>query len=112
MKTLIAPNGMKFIVSDEKTERRVQRMIDGAQEIADAKQAKLDELKGQYFLRVRARYEAQLARLAAKEAAAAKDGKAETEVETPEPQEDLSAELATMEAAIGAEAAALAGVGA
>ena len=66
MKTLIAPNGMKIVYNDS-DERKVQRIIKKAQEIFDAKTAKREEKQKEYFLRVRAKYEA----LEAKKAKAA-----------------------------------------
>ena len=57
MRTLIAPNGMKIVYNDS-DERKVQRIIKKAQEAFDAKTAKREEKQKEYFLRVRARYEA------------------------------------------------------
>jgi thymidylate kinase len=57
MKTLIAPNGMKIVYNDS-DEREVQRIIKKAQEAFGAKIAKREEKQKEYFLRVRARYEA------------------------------------------------------
>lgn len=57
MKTLIAPNGMKIVYNDS-DERKVQRIVKKAQEAFGAKIAKQEEKQKEYFLRVRARYEA------------------------------------------------------
>ena len=73
MKTTIAPNGMK-IIYNESDERRVQRFIQKAQESLDIKNAKREEKQKEYFLRVRARYEA----WEAKKAKAAAEKAAET----------------------------------
>ena len=81
MKTLIAPNGMKIVYNDS-DEWKVQRIIKKAQEIFDAKTTKQEEKQKEYFLRVRARYEA----LEAKKAKAA-TAEAEETIDAVEPVE-------------------------
>jgi thymidylate kinase len=81
MKTLIAPNGMKIVYNDS-DERKVQRIIKKAQEIFDAKTTKREKRQKEYFLRVRARYEA----LEAKKAKAA-TAEAEETIDAVEPAE-------------------------
>ena len=57
MKTIIAPNGMKIICNDA-DERKVQNIVKKAQEQFNIKDTKREERQKEYFLRVRARYEA------------------------------------------------------
>lgn len=57
MKTLIAPNGMKVMFSDS-DEREVLRVIKKAEGQYNTRAAKREEKQKEYFLRVRARYEA------------------------------------------------------
>lgn len=66
MRTLIAPNGMKIVYNDS-DEQKVQCIIKKAQEIFDAKTIKREEKQKEYFLRVRARYEALEAKMNAEE---------------------------------------------
>jgi thymidylate kinase len=81
MKTIIAPNGMKIIYSNA-DERKVQNIIKKAQEQFSIKEAKREKRQKEYFLRVRARYEA----LEAKKAKAA-TAEAEETIDAVEPAE-------------------------
>lgn len=85
MKTLIAPNGMKIVYNDS-DEREVQRIVKKAQEAFGAKIAKREEKQKEYFLRVRARYEAWEAKKA-KAAATEAEAEAEETIDAVEPVE-------------------------
>jgi|GEM_PF-3174879 len=81
MKAIIAPNGMKIIYSNA-DERKVQNIIKKAQEHFSIKEAKREKRQKEYFLRVRAKYEA----LEAKKAKAA-TAEAEETIDAVEPAE-------------------------
>ena len=99
MTTLITSNGIRFLVEDEKKAHFLEKTIGYADQLRANRDQKNEAKKMAFLLRVRDRYERQLAR--AEEAAAAKveapTVEAEIEVQEEMPLEEESIEVTPSE---------------